>query len=186
MSLTGHWRVNGDWAAQCAASVAAASLTGSDLLEPAVMNAVLSAHSAVVPWYRDATGGTTLSVATLTQHRLIACTVGDSPVFADEGGYLRQLSPMLAPGPLHEWVGQQGPVDPWLDSWQVSGPLTIAVSSDGVKCEGVSCGERALREIVEAILTDCRSGNGDDATVATGRMTMLAPTRGRGETDVQG
>ncbi len=194
-SASGCWLVvadgitggqNGDWAAQCAASVAAAALTGTDLLEPAVMSALLSAHNAVAPWYRDAVGGTTLSIATLTCDRLIGCTVGDSPVFADDGESLRQLSPATPPGPLLQWVGQQEPVDPWLDSWPVGGARTIVVSSDGVHCEGVPCAERGLAAIIEEILTNRRSGNGDDSTVAAGRLTPLTSAPRRGETDGRG
>ncbi|WP_407345014.1 protein phosphatase 2C domain-containing protein [Pengzhenrongella phosphoraccumulans] len=164
--------VNGHWAAQSAVSVAASALASTDLLEPAVMNAVMAAQAAVAPWFVDAVGGTTLSIATLTFRRLVACTVGDSPVLADDDGQLRQLSPVLPTGGLRQWIGMQGVVDPWLDSWAVSGPRVVAVTSDGADGAGVLCGQRSASALVEEILTLHRSANGDDSTAAVARLVL--------------
>ena len=158
-------------AATVAVTTVIGALVATDLQESAVFNAVLLAHRAVAPWYADGSaGGTTLAVATLTAERIVAASVGDSVVLTDDDtGHLRQVNPQPEPGPLTEWIGQQGPIQPWLDSWPVSGPRTIAATSDGIDATGLLVAGMEPAAVIAAVLARRQGWTGDDACITVGR-----------------
>jgi hypothetical protein len=177
----------GERAAEAAVQVAARALAATALDEVAVASAVDSAHAAVQPWYPDARGGTTLSIVTITEWRLVAATVGDSPVLSVAGGSTCRLSPPAESGGLRSWVGSSEPVMPWLGSWPLTAELGVLVCSDGVAADGVAVPESSEpREWVDVLLGRHRSGNGDDATVVAAAVRPapnghLGPPPGRSQ-----
>ncbi len=165
---------NGAPAAQAAVAAVTRALSGSALLETDVALAIDTAHAALQPWFLQEAGGTTISAVTLTETRCVVACVGDSPVFAVRQGVLVRVTPPTSSGPLSEWLGQPGLVEPFLDSWAVNGPLTVVLCSDGVDVDDVQLDEQSLELLVSELLTDRRAPRGDDATVVAARAMPLA------------
>lgn len=163
--ITGGTR--GETAAEAAVTVADRVLRGSDLLEGAALTAVEAAHTAVRPWYTTSHGGTTLTVLTLTRHRIVVAQVGDSPAFLLHSGALQPLTPSPRPGPLTAWIGQPQPLTPWLDSWPTDGDTCAVVCSDGLTPTGIHFTADSTPESLVLRLLRCgRNPNLDDATAA--------------------
>lgn len=169
--ITGGTR--GETAAATAVAIADRMLLGTDLLEGAVLAAVDAAHAAVRPWYSTGHGGTTLTVLTLTRHRLVLATVGDSPAHLLRDGTLRPLTSPRQAGPLTEWIGQPAPLSPHLQSWPVEGETLAVVCSDGVAPDGAQFPPAAAPADVVRELLRRRSPNHDDATATAIHLLPL-------------
>lgn len=163
----------GETAAETAVAVVDRMLRGSDLLEGAVLAAVDAAHAAVRPWYATGHGGTTLTVLTLTAHRLVLATVGDSPAYLLRSGTLHPLTPPLQPGPLTTWIGQPTPITPRLESWPVKGETLAVVCSDGITPDGIQFSSRTPPADIVRDLLRRRSANLDDATATVIHLAAL-------------
>jgi hypothetical protein len=156
---------HGDRAAEAAVQVAARCLAATVLDEVAAAAAIDAAQAAVQPWYPDGRGGTTLSIVTLTDSRLVAATVGDSPVLSVTDGRATQLSP-ASEGPLRSWIGTSETVVPWVGTWPLDAEIGVLVCSDGLAADAATFKPGAEpRAWIDTLLTGHRRDNGDDATV---------------------
>jgi hypothetical protein len=160
---------NGASAAQAAVDVAGRFLIGSPLLERALLSAADAAAAAVEPWYRETLGGTTLTIAAITSHRLTVVAIGDSPVFLVTGGSLQRITPPAVPGPLQAWVGMSPRTAPWMVSRPYdphrAGPVVIA--TDGLQLDGFApAGPAAPAALSGELLRRRPSRDADDAAVA--------------------
>lgn len=174
-------------AAEAAIGVLGPFLTNSALDEAAMRRVFAAANAAVSPWYgKQHRGGTTLTLAFVTDRRILIGQVGDSPAWLltcdGEDGALREVAPAAAPGvPLIEWIGSSRQPEPTF-SEHPRGASHLIVATDGVSPRRVAatfvlsdpCSRASHRrassvqrlsatEIVAELLSE-RSTN-DDATV---------------------
>lgn len=166
----------GAYAAESAIAVAARMLTGGDLLEQSVLSAADAACAAVEPWYAERDGGTTLTIAAMTAHRLSVVSVGDSPAFRVADRRLVRVTPSPRSGPLIQWVGMTPRTRPWIDSWPYSpaddGPVIVA--SDGLDLDDIQLPELGIAELPARLISTRRAGRGDDASIAVLALLPVA------------
>lgn len=165
-------------AAQTAIDVATRFLIGSDLLERSLLSAADAAAAAVEPWYRSRTGGTTLTLAAATAHRLTIVAIGDSPAYLLIGDALVRQTPPATPGPLGEWIGLSPRIAPRLLSRpydpKSQGPVIIA--TDGLDLDGyVPKGPLAPHMLAAELLRQRPPSGADDAAVVIIALTENQP-----------
>ena len=128
----------GAFAAETASRVASHVLTSNGLWERSVLAAMHAACDAVAPWYVGRTGGSTLTIAAISEHRITLASIGDSPAMVYLGDHPGTIvTPPRSGGPLMEWVGQQGHPEVHMQSWPIAptDAVYLIVTSDGVDLE---------------------------------------------------
>ena len=156
-------------AAQTAVSVCARMLTGSALRESDVLSAVDTACSAVEPWYdQHRPGGTTITIAAVSQNSLVICSLGDTAVYLGRDGTLTRVTPGALPhGRLGQWAGMLPRTQPWLSSrtWDCSIDGPVVVASDGIDLSDTQLPPLSY-DLPSSLLRIGERQHGDDATVA--------------------
>ena len=162
-------------AASVAVAVARRELADAPLDEAALAGAFERAHVAVRAMFASgARGGTTLTLAAVTPGRIMLAAVGDSRAWLlrDGDGDAQPASPIPAPGPLPEWVGQSGPIDPWIGTLPVADGTMLIVGTDGAD-PGAARGLTRL-DPAAAVRAVLRTGrDDDDATVVAAVLVPI-------------
>lgn len=174
----GHW---GAEAAQIAVATCQRVLAAGQLGEYAVLNAMDLAHTAVRALFGDqTTGGTTLTIATISGGALVVAAAGDSPAYVQAGDQpLEQVTPVRR-GALRDYVGMPGELQPWTGRFELGENTTVLVTSDGVAPLRLGEVPSGPAGWCVAVLDETR--NDDDATIVAARI-RIAPQHSRQTTD---
>lgn len=182
----------GGEAAATAVAVAQSVLSSGPLDISAIYRAFLAAQSAVAPWYAGTEpGGTTLTIAALTDGKLLVGHVGDSPacmVEVDRDG-LMSLSRMTSTptgGRLMSWIGAQTSTEPIIAETDARDCSFVVLVSDGIDADHLTttC-SRPLPSSAALATASLLAGpavSGDDATAVVIAVHDFLGTHGSSQT----
>ncbi|WP_235531082.1 MULTISPECIES: protein phosphatase 2C domain-containing protein [unclassified Nocardioides] len=138
-----------------------------------------SVYVALRPWWaQERGGGTTLTVAAISDAGLWMAAVGDSPAYVDFGSGYEMVTEPKQSHQLKEWLGSEDRPRPWVELWrrpehEIRG---VIVTSDGVDASAVTslAANRTAGDVV-GTLRELPSVGGDDASAA---VAVFAPPIG--------